>query len=104
MERISERAVHLSLQETITRAVFEDLLNQGMGIPLAAKLALNDVEHNVAVVHSADFAEWLSEGTVKRWGDRWLVKAEWRAENLPKPLPFHVPARAVRLIPVEFRS
>jgi hypothetical protein len=82
MKRITDRTVVLTDREIAAHEQFEELLSRGIGLPLAAKLTLNRY-FSPPALEDQPFADWLSDGTVQRWGGRWRVMPQWRWTGRP---------------------
>jgi hypothetical protein len=80
MNRIDDRTVELTddREERATNK-FNELLDRGVGIPKAAKLALNRNDTMLPPSFGdAAFVAWLSDDTVERWGSRYRIKPSAR--------------------------
>lgn len=84
MKQISERTVELNDAELKAQEEFERFLDNGHGIPMAAKLALNRVPDSITV--SFAFGKWLSEDTCYRLGSRAMIRPEWRRAQDNPPI------------------
>jgi hypothetical protein len=78
MKRLDDRTVELTEPEVVASDRFNEYLDEGYGIPEAANLALNEMQ--VTTDHpSAEFIEYLSDGTCQRYFENVVIKPEWRA-------------------------
>jgi hypothetical protein len=80
MRRIDERTVELTDErEERAKEQFDKLLDRGFGIADSAKLALNRNDTMLPISFGdSDFVEWLSEGTIERYGRRYRIKMSAR--------------------------
>jgi hypothetical protein len=74
MKVIDERTVELTAAEDEARDWRDEYLDR-YPTPKAAQLALARMQ---VTDRTDDFIDWLSEGTCRRWGQRVLVRPEWR--------------------------
>lgn len=75
MKRHDDHSVSLTPAEMVTRDLFVERQGQGWTTPEAAVIALRRMD---LADRTDDFIEWLSEDTCRRWGQRVIIRPEWR--------------------------
>jgi hypothetical protein len=75
MRRIDQSTVELTEVEQATLNRFNRNLDRGQTIPRAAINALAWMD---LTERTPEFVEYLSDGTCRIWGQRVLIKPEWR--------------------------